>query len=563
MDHAIEAAALTRMYGPAAGVDGIDLVVERGECFGFLGPNGAGKTTFIRLALGLVHPTSGSVAVMGHALADDRMGALAQVGYLPGELGLYPSLTGRRTLDVLARLHPRPPVLRDDLCAALDLDEAALRKRVRDYSRGMKQKLGLVAALQHDPPLAILDEPTGGLDPVIQSRLLDWLAARSRAGRTIFFSSHVLAEVEALCDRAAMVRDGRLLFVGRLGDLRGARSRSVEVRFRGPVDPAPLRRPRGGARAGGGRAAPLHARRRPGPAAGGPRPAAPGRCLHRAGQPRGRLPRPLRGPRRGVRTIYTLALERNRGRLVLLAIGFGLFEFVVGVAYASVDQNAIRSLVDALPPALRALAGSADIATATGYVGSGLLHPVALAIQAAVVISMGAAPARETEMGTAELVLARPLPPARWLAAHTLAMATALALVVLGGYIGALAAALAVADLAPVHVAPLAGALLAGYVCFLAVGGVTLLAASLVRTGARAVAWATGFLLVSYALDYLARLWTIAEPLGHLSIFSYLDPPAVLRRGSLDAGDLAALAALALVTAIAAHLVIERRDLTP
>ena len=238
MDHAIEAAALTRMYGPAAGVDGIDLVVEPGECFGFLGPNGAGKTTFIRLALGLVHPTSGSVAVMGHALADDRMGALAQVGYLPGELGLYPSLTGRRTLDVLARLHPRPPVLRDDLCAALDLDEAALRKRVRDYSRGMKQKLGLVAALQHDPPLAILDEPTGGLDPVIQSCLLDWLAARSRAGRTIFFSSHVLAEVEALCDRAAMVRDGRLLFVGRLGDLRGARSRSVQVRFRGPVDPA-------------------------------------------------------------------------------------------------------------------------------------------------------------------------------------------------------------------------------------------------------------------------------------------------------------------------------------
>jgi ABC-2 type transport system ATP-binding protein len=128
-------------------------------------------------------------------------------------------------------------VLRDDLCATLELDDTALGKRVRDYSRGMKQKLGLVAALQHDPPLAILDEPTGGLDPVIQSRLLDWLAGRSRAGRTIFFSSHVLAEVEALCDRAAMVRDGRLLFVGRLGDLRGARSRSVEARFSEPVDP--------------------------------------------------------------------------------------------------------------------------------------------------------------------------------------------------------------------------------------------------------------------------------------------------------------------------------------
>jgi ABC-2 type transport system ATP-binding protein len=226
------------MYGPSAGVDGVDLVVEQGECFGFLGPNGAGKTTFIRLALGLVRPTSGDVSVMGHDLATDRMGALGQIGYLPGELGLYATLTGRRTLDALGRLHPRPPVLREELCAALELEPRDLGKRVREYSRGMKQKLGLVAALQHDPPLAILDEPTGGLDPVIQARLLEWLAARSRAGRTIFFSSHVLAEVEELCDRVAMIRAGRLLFVGRLGELRGTRVRSVEVTFSEPVEPS-------------------------------------------------------------------------------------------------------------------------------------------------------------------------------------------------------------------------------------------------------------------------------------------------------------------------------------
>jgi ABC-2 type transport system ATP-binding protein len=238
VDHAIQAAALTRMYGPSAGVDGIDLTVERGECFGFLGPNGAGKTTFIRLALGLVRPSAGRVAVMGHDVAGDRMGALSQVGYLPGELGLWASLSGARTLDALARLHPRPPVLRDELCATLELEPAALRRRVREYSRGMKQKLGLVAALQHDPPLAILDEPTGGLDPVIQSRLLEWLAGRSRAGRSIFFSSHVLAEVEELCDRVAMVRGGRLLFAGPLSELRRPRRRGVEVQFAEPVDPA-------------------------------------------------------------------------------------------------------------------------------------------------------------------------------------------------------------------------------------------------------------------------------------------------------------------------------------
>jgi ABC-2 type transport system ATP-binding protein len=226
------------MYGRAVGVEGIDLAVERGECFGFLGPNGAGKTTFIRLALGLIRPTSGRVAVMGHDVARDRMGALAEVGYLPGELGLYPSLAGGRVLDARGRLHPRPPVLRGELLRTLELPESDLRKRVREYSRGMKQKLGLVAALQHDPPLVILDEPTGGLDPVIQGRLLEWLAGRARAGRTVFFSSHVLSEVEELCDRVAMVREGRLLLAGPVEELRRGRSRRVEVRFAEPVEPA-------------------------------------------------------------------------------------------------------------------------------------------------------------------------------------------------------------------------------------------------------------------------------------------------------------------------------------
>jgi ABC-2 type transport system ATP-binding protein len=238
MIDAIHASALTRLYGPKSGVDGVDLSVTAGECFGFLGPNGAGKTTFIRLVLGLIRATSGSVQVMGHDVAHHRMDALAQVGYLPGELGLYRTLTGRRTLDALARLHPRPAVLRDELCATLELDDYALRRRVREYSRGMKQKLGLVAALQHDPPVAILDEPTGGLDPVIQARLLDWLSQRSRAGRTIFFSSHVLAEVEELCDRVAMIGEGRLLFVGPLGELGQTHTRQVEVSFTGAVDPS-------------------------------------------------------------------------------------------------------------------------------------------------------------------------------------------------------------------------------------------------------------------------------------------------------------------------------------
>lgn len=264
-----------------------------------------------------------------------------------------------------------------------------------------------------------------------------------------------------------------------------------------------------------------------------------------------------------MRTVYLLALERARGRILLLALGFGLFEMVVGLSYASVDQNAIRALVDALPPALRALAGSADIASPTGYAGSGYLHPVALAIQGAVAISMSAAPARETEDGTAELVLSRPLPPARWLGAHFLAMATALAVVVAGGFAGGLVAALTVDDLSPVDAGPLAVAGLAAHLTFLAVGAVTLLVTSFVRTGGRAIGWAAGFLLVSYAVDYLAQVWTIAEPLGPLSIFFYLDPPAILGGAGLGARDALAPAGLAALTAALALVRVERRDLTP
>lgn len=213
------------------------LEVPSGACMGFLGPNGAGKTTAIRLMLGMLRPTGGHVSVMGHDLARERLAALANVGYLPGELGLIREITGAHMLTALGRLHPRPPVLRDTLLKALQLDDDALRRPVRQYSRGMKQKLGLVSALQHDPPVIILDEPTSGLDPVIQARVLEWLGERASAGRTVFFSSHVLGEVEALCDHVAMVRGGRLLTVESVSDLARERLRSVTIEFAEATEP--------------------------------------------------------------------------------------------------------------------------------------------------------------------------------------------------------------------------------------------------------------------------------------------------------------------------------------
>ena len=236
---AIRAEGLCKSYGHGVmALEGVDLEVGHGERLGFLGPNGAGKTTFIRLALGILRPTSGSVAINGHDITTDRLAALTDVGYVPGDLGMIKQVSGARMLDALGRLHPRPPVLRDQLLKALDLDEVALRKRIREYSTGMRQKLGLVAALQHDPPVIILDEPTSGLDPVMQARLLEVLEDRARHGRTVFFSSHVLGEVDELCDRVAMVRNGKLLLVRDVDELRRARVRTVEVLFTAPVDPS-------------------------------------------------------------------------------------------------------------------------------------------------------------------------------------------------------------------------------------------------------------------------------------------------------------------------------------
>lgn len=264
-----------------------------------------------------------------------------------------------------------------------------------------------------------------------------------------------------------------------------------------------------------------------------------------------------------MRTILVLSLERARVRIVALALGFAVFELVVGLSYSSVDQNAIRALIDSLPPAIQALAGGVEVATPTGYTASGYLHPVALTIQAAAVISLAAAPARDAEDGVAELLLARPLAPARWLGAQALAAVAGLAVVCAGGYLGGLLAVTVVDDLAPVGAGALALALLGSLLLFASVGAVGLLVASASRSGARAIGIAGGFVVISYALDYLAQVWSLARPLGGLSVLDYYDPSRILGGGSLVGGDALVLVALTAALVAAAHVAVGRRDLTP
>ena len=233
-DAAIQTSGLTKYYDhriPA--LESLDLVVRRGEVFGFLGPNGSGKSTTIRLLLGFLHPTAGSAQVLGLDIVHQSVAIRRRIGYLPGGIALYDTLTGEQLLDYLGKLTGRPSVRRRELCERLELSASTLKRLVRDYSRGMRQKVGIVQALQHDPELAILDEPSEGLDPLMQRAFYDILDVLKGAGRTIFFSSHVLSEVERVCDRVAIVRQGRLVAVEETAALLARRKRNVQIRFAG------------------------------------------------------------------------------------------------------------------------------------------------------------------------------------------------------------------------------------------------------------------------------------------------------------------------------------------
>jgi ABC-2 type transport system ATP-binding protein len=236
---AIETRGLTKHYGSIEALTDLTLEVDRGEIFGFLGPNGAGKSTMIRTLLGFLHPTGGEASVLGMDIRDASVEIRRLTGYLPGGVALYDALTGEQVLDHLVRLQGRPAKRRAELCDRLGMRGPDLRRRVRDYSRGMRQKIGIIQALQHDPELAILDEPSEGLDPLVQQAFYGILADLRAAGRTVFFSSHVLSEVERVCDRVAIIRHGRLMAVHDVGDLLGRRRRRVTIQWRGTApDPA-------------------------------------------------------------------------------------------------------------------------------------------------------------------------------------------------------------------------------------------------------------------------------------------------------------------------------------
>ena len=234
---AISVDGLTKEYGDVLANDGVSFDVEGGETFGYLGPNGAGKTTTIRTIMGFQSPTSGTATVLGADVRDEAalVEAKEDVGYLPSNPGFDETATGTEILDLHASV--KGETRREKL---LELFDVPVDRKIRSYSTGQTQKLGLVQAFMHDPDLVVMDEPTAGLDPLVQQRFNEFVRDETASGTTVFLSSHVLSEVRRVCDRVGIIRDGRIVTVERVGDLLDRSGKFVRLSVAGDVDAGPV-----------------------------------------------------------------------------------------------------------------------------------------------------------------------------------------------------------------------------------------------------------------------------------------------------------------------------------
>ncbi|MGA1793638.1 MAG: ABC transporter ATP-binding protein [Thermoplasmatota archaeon] len=231
----IETRKLTKYYGQARGIIDVDLSIRKGEIFGFLGPNGAGKSTTIRTILDFIRPTSGWARVNGMDPTKEGANVRRSVGYLPSDFGTYRAMTARAYLHTLLEMMDYKGENRiEELAQRMDLD---LSRKIKDFSRGNRQKVGVVSAFMHNPQLAILDEPTTGLDPLMQQEFYKIVLEEKAKGRTVFLSSHILAEVEAICDRVGIIREGKVIVVEKMSTFKRKTGKMLNVEFDRLVDP--------------------------------------------------------------------------------------------------------------------------------------------------------------------------------------------------------------------------------------------------------------------------------------------------------------------------------------
>jgi ABC-2 type transport system ATP-binding protein len=236
----IETDNLTKYYGKIKGIENLTFSVKKGEIFGFLGPNGAGKTTTIRTLLGFLYPTRGTANIFGKNIEENIVEIKQEVAYIPGDLNLYGHLTGQEFLDYFASLRNREMILLDELLVTF---EVPLERKIKGYSKGMKQKIGIIQAFMDDPDMVIMDEPTAGLDPLLQQKFYDFLRKQKKKGKTLFLSSHILSEVDKVCDRVGIIRNGNLVALEDVDTLKVKRGKIIRLKikeklvtFKGPKD---------------------------------------------------------------------------------------------------------------------------------------------------------------------------------------------------------------------------------------------------------------------------------------------------------------------------------------
>ncbi len=229
MDTVIHASHLTKLYGSNAALSDLNIDIQKGEVFGYLGPNGAGKTTTIRLLLGLINPTSGSATILGNDCQKEKSEVHTHIAYVPGESTLWPYLTGKQTLHLLGKVYGRYD--EEYMQTLIEKFQFDPNKKVRAYSKGNRQKITLIAALMTRADILIFDEPTSGLDPLMEQEFRNCIIEAKDRGQTIFLSSHILEEVQALCDRIGILRQGKLIEVGTLAQMRHLSALQIEATF--------------------------------------------------------------------------------------------------------------------------------------------------------------------------------------------------------------------------------------------------------------------------------------------------------------------------------------------
>ncbi len=559
--HAILAAGLTKRYGADRGVIDLSFTVAPGEVFGYLGPNGAGKTTTIRLLLDLARPTSGSVQVLGLDPRRDGVALRRRLGVVPGDLRLYERLTGREILRYFASLRggkPGPQI--GKLAEQLDAD---LDRPVRSLSKGNRQKIGLIQALAHRPELLVLDEPTSGLDPLVQEEVLGLLREAAADGRTVFLSSHALAEVQRVADRVAIIRDGRLVLVEGVESLRARALGRVAVSFtamppEGAFDGIPGLTETG--RHGNVVTLALQ-----GPADGLVKALAhfevvgldSTRETSRTSSSRST------GVVRAMPSVFAKSLRDLRRSLAWWSVGLVGMVAMMTAVYPSIRDNpALNRLVQDYPEALKAFiafGGSVDYVSGAGYLGIELFSfMVPLLFVIAAVASGAAAIAGEEEKGTLDLLLSQPVTRRGVALAKLFSTATEVAALTLVLWL-ALWIGVGIFDMGVPTTNVLAASLTAGALG-LAFGSIAFLLGATTGRRSLAIGLTAAAAVAAYLVNALAPLVRGLDTLQKASPFYHYAVGDPLRRG-LAPGHLAFLTLLAVVAAAVGVALFERRDI--